>query len=94
MAKINVHASTVAYLAAEQDIPDDASTLEIWAVDADPATEHAPVWLQITGNGKSTEFLVPAGPSYTTTLGRGRAALWTYNVRAVIGTPLVNVIFT
>jgi len=79
-------ALTVAYLGAEVELPTGARSLEVWGVDADPATAHAAVWLRLTSQaGATVEALIPAGQTYWTDLRPG--LYMTYNVKAVAGTP-------
>jgi len=95
VSDVRRHDLTTSYLGAEQGIPSGAVRLEAWGVDADPATAHAAIWFRITDQaGTTAELLIAAGQTYNMPLDKGGPQSWTYNVKAVAGTPdaLVTII--
>ncbi len=86
MADLRRHTLTTAYLGSEQTIPASAEEIEVWGVDADPATATAAVWFRLTDPaGDQLEILIAAGQTYTAKM--KRAGNLTYNVKATTGTP-------
>lgn len=85
---LTVHSLTTNYLGADIAIPAGASELEVWGVDAQPATATASVWFKLLQqDGAYLEVLVPAGSTYVCNLPKGSAARYTYNVKATAATP-------
>lgn len=87
MSAIARTALTIAYIGAEQPIPSGAKSIEVWGVDADPATAHAAIWFRLSSQGATpdVEILIAAGQTYQTEIKPGNE--WTYNAKAVAGTP-------
>ncbi len=78
-------ALTTSYLGAELTLPSGATSIEVWAVDADPATAMVGVWLRLTAQDGSTnvEILIPAGSTYNSKIRPGLK--WTYNMKTEAG---------
>ena len=82
---------TTAYLGSEQTIPSGTRHLEVWGVDADPATAHAAIWLRISDQqADDVEILIAAGSTYDRDLTPGDT--WTYNCKSVAGTPHAQIV--
>ncbi len=79
-------ALTTSYLGAEVSLPSGATSIEVWAVDADPATAMVGVWLRLSAQDGSSnvEILIPAGTTYNSKVRPGLK--WTYNLKSVTGT--------
>lgn len=77
---------TTSYFGAEVALPSGATSIEVWAVDADPATAMVGMWLRLSAQDGSpnVEILIPAGSTYNTKLKPGLR--WTYNLKSLAGT--------
>tara|TARA_R110000796_G_scaffold27927_5_gene76627 strand:- start:3651 stop:3938 length:288 start_codon:yes stop_codon:yes gene_type:complete len=93
MSDVRRHTLTTAYLGAEQTIPAGSIRLEVWGVDANPATAHSAIWFRTTDQqGTTAELLIPAGQTFNMPMDKGGPSSWTYNVKSVAGTPDASVV--
>ena len=84
------HSLTTGYMASDIEIPDTTSEIELWAVDAVPATTEVACIVRLSdAHDNVAETPLAAGEHFVKRFEDNDAPSgWSYNIKAAVGTPV------